>query len=409
MCMGKNKLKITVAVGMFVFMMFQPLFGFGTRAATLSTEYESEDLLSCYTVAPTNGTALKIGAKSVILMDAKTKTVLYEQNKDARLAPASITKIMSLLLVMEALDNEKLTLDTVVTASAHACSMGGSQIWLKENEQMTVDELLRAAVIASANDATVALAETVAGSEETFVEQMNERAKALGLKNTHFVNACGLDVENHYTSAYDVAVMSAELLGHETVKKYSTVWMDTLRNGKSELVNTNKLVRYYSGCTGLKTGTTSQAGCCVSASAKRGDMELIAVVMGGENSNERFAGAKKLLDYGFANWAYVPISADLSLLKPVAVKNGMANTTDTTANSEANLLLKKGEADKLTQEVTLQDGLDAPVQAGQTVGRITIRSGQSVVGEIAVTATDTVERRNFAHVLCRVCEVVLKP
>ena len=274
-----------------------------SAAAEVCTEYQSSDLLSAYTVSSAGAkSGLEINAKSVVLLEPKTKTLLYENNKDERLAPASVTKIMSLLLIMEAIDGEKISYDTKVTASAHAASMGGSQIWLKENEVMTVDELLRASVIASANDATVALAEAVAGSEETFVEQMNAKAAQMGLKNTHFVNACGLDADDHYTSAFDVAVMSAELLGHEGIKKYSTVWMDALRNGKSELVNTNKLVRYYSGATGLKTGTTSKAGCCVSATAERGGLSLVAVVMGAKTSNERFAGAKKLLDYGFANW-----------------------------------------------------------------------------------------------------------
>ena len=282
-----------------------PLFYFPLEVnAEDEAEYMGEDLLTDIPEVPAAavvGTTLDIKAKSVVLMEPYTGNVLYENNADERLAPASITKIMSLLLVMEAIENEKLTLDTKVSASEYAASMGGSQIWLEVGEEMTVDELLRASVIASANDATVALAEAVSGSEETFVSLMNERAKELGMKNTTFVNCCGLDTDGHLTSGRDVAIMASALIKHDLIKKYSTVWMDALRNGKSELTNTNKLVRYYSGATGLKTGTTSKAGCCVAATAERDGMELVAVVMGGETSNERFTGAKKLLDYGFAN------------------------------------------------------------------------------------------------------------
>ncbi|MBQ2135263.1 MAG: D-alanyl-D-alanine carboxypeptidase, partial [Clostridia bacterium] len=257
------------------------------------------------------GQKLDIKAKSVILMEVNTGKILYEDNADEALPPASITKIMSLLLVMEAIDRGDFDLQTVISASEHACSMGGSQIWLEPGESMEVDSLLKAAVIASANDATVALGEAVAGSEEGFVALMNERAKELGMINTNFVNCTGLDAEGHLTSAHDVAIMSCELIKHDLIKDYSTVWMDTLRNGESELVNTNKLVRFYEGTTGLKTGTTSTAGYCLSATAQRNGMELAAVVMGGDTSNDRFGGAKKLLDYGFANYIFSKVDANL--------------------------------------------------------------------------------------------------
>ena len=301
----KKHIKFLAAITA-VFLLVMPLFCAPfTASADYYTEYPNSDLLTALpaSATPTNTADLKIKAKAAVLMEPHTGQVLYAQNPDEKLAPASITKVMSLLLIMEAIEQGKLTLKTKVSCSEHAASMGGSQIWLEVNEEMTVDELLRASVIASANDATVALAEAVAGSEDAFVRLMNEKAAALGMKNTTFVNACGLDADGHLTTARDVAIMSSALIKHSLIKKYSTVWMDALRDGKSELVNTNKLVRYYSGATGLKTGTTSKAGCCVSATAERDGMELVAVIMGGENSNERFSGAKKLLDYGFANWS----------------------------------------------------------------------------------------------------------
>lgn len=382
----------------------------GPTAATVSTECPGSDLLSTYTAAPQKASSpLEINAKAVVLLEPKTKTLLYDRNKDERLAPASITKIMSLLLIMEAIDNEKISYDTKVTASAHAAGMGGSQIWLKENEVMTVDELLRAAVIASANDATVALAEAVAGSEEVFVEQMNARAAQLGLKNTHFVNACGLDADGHYTSAYDVAVMSAELIAHAGIKKYSTVWMDALRNGKSELVNTNKLVRYYSGATGLKTGTTSKAGCCVSATAERNGLELVAVVLGAQNSNERFAGAKKLLDHGFANWQFCEVQAKEELLTPVAVKGGLQRQLQPEAAGTLRLLLKKGSTAEITQTAVLPESVTAPVLTGQELGKIQVSLAGKPLGEIQLISGNTVEALTFFSALGQLAAALLCP
>lgn len=405
-----KKISSAFAVGIAVIFAVLPLFCPMQAAAQVSTEYYSDDLLSIYTVAGQKGqSALEIKAKSVVLLEPKTKTTLYENNKDEKLAPASVTKIMSLLLVMEAIDNEKISLDTQVTASAHAASMGGSQIWLKENEVMTVDELLRASVIASANDATVALAEAIAGSEETFVEQMNARAAELGMKNTHFVNACGLDHDDHYTTAYDVALMSAELIGHERIKKYSTVWMDALRDGKSELVNTNKLVRYYSGATGLKTGTTSKAGCCVSATAERDGLGLVAVVMGAENSNERFSGAKKLLDYGFANWSFCEVTAKEELLGEIAVKGGMTAKIPTEASGTVQLLLKKGKNAEIEQTVQLPQELTAPVRTGQEIGKITLTLEGKTVGEIKVVAAGTAEALTFFSALSELAAALLRP
>ncbi len=367
-------------------------------AATVSSECDLSDINVPIETATNNaaiGQTLDIKAKSVILMEPKTQTVLYENNSDEKLSPASITKIMSLLLVMEALDRGDITLETVVTASEHACSMGGSQIWLEPNETMTVHELLKATVIASANDACVALGELVSGSEEGFVALMNSRAKELGMNNTTFKNCTGLDAEGHLTSAHDVAVMSSELIKHELIKDYSTVWMDSLRNGESELVNTNKLVRFYKGTTGLKTGTTSTAGYCLSATAQRDGMELVAVVMSGDTSNDRFNGAKKLLDYGFANYSFFEIEADLSGVNTAPVKKGVVKEIKISAEGKLNLLLPKSEAKEITQKINIKSGLTAPIKKGQVIGNADVYVGDKSVGSIKIVSNDQVKRLNL--------------
>lgn len=367
-------------------------------AATVSSECDLTDVNVPLETSVNNaaiGQTLDIKAKSVILMEPKTQTVLYESNSDEKLSPASITKIMSLLLVMEALDRGDITLETVVTASEHACSMGGSQIWLEPNETMTVHELLKATVIASANDACTALGELVSGSEEGFVALMNSRAKELGMNNTTFKNCTGLDAEGHLTTAYDVALMSSELIKHELIKDYSTVWMDTLRNGESELVNTNKLVRFYKGTTGLKTGTTSTAGYCLSATAERDGMSLVAVVMSGDTSNDRFNGAKKLLDYGFANYSFFEIEADLSKNNSASVKKGVSKTVDIAADGKLNLLLPKNEAKEITQKINLKSGLTAPVKKGQVIGNADVYVGDRSVGSIKIVAKNDVKQLNL--------------
>ena len=392
-----------------------PLFYFPLEANADydEAEYMGEDLLTDIPEVPAVaavGTTLDIKAKSVVLMEPYTGNVLYENNADERLAPASITKIMSLLLVMEAIENEKLTLDTKVTASEHAASMGGSHIWLEVGEEMTVDELLRASVIASANDATVALAEAVSGSEETFVALMNERAKELGMKNTTFVNCCGLDTDGHLTSGRDVAIMASALIKHDLIKKYSTVWMDALRNGKSELTNTNKLVRYYSGATGLKTGTTSKAGCCVAATAERDGMELVAVVMGGETSNERFTGAKKLLDYGFANWSFVTLTPNLGEVGEIPVLKGMEKfITADSGGGEINLLLSKGKQEEVTQTVEINENIEAPVLTGDIIGSVKFVLDGKQVGELPVYSANTVEKVTFFNALALLISSAIAP
>ena len=374
------------------------LFGVTVSAkesVTVSSECDISDIDVPLDSTPVNaaiGQTLDIKAKSVVLMEPNTGKVLYESNSDEKLPPASITKIMSLLLVMEAIDRGDISLETVVTASEHACSMGGSQIWLEPGETMTVNDLLKAAVIASANDACVALGETVAGSEEGFVALMNERANELGMTNTHFVNCTGLDAEEHLTTAYDVALMSSALIKHDLIKDYSTVWMDTLRDGKSELVNTNKLVRFYEGTTGLKTGTTSTARYCLSATAERNGLELVAVVMAGESSNDRFGGAKKLLDYGFANYNYSSIDAGLEEKPKIQVLKGTQKTVEALPQGTLNVLLPKTASGNIERKTVLSDSVTAPVKKGDILGTVTVTLNGEQLGEIALVAKEDVKR-----------------
>ena len=374
------------------------LFGMTVSAkesVTVSSECDISDIdvpLDSTTVNAAIGQTLDIKAKSVVLMEPNTGKVLYESNSDEKLPPASITKIMSLLLVMEAIDRGDISLETVVTASEHACSMGGSQIWLEPGETMTVNDLLKAAVIASANDACVALGETVAGSEEGFVALMNERANELGMTNTHFVNCTGLDAEEHLTTAYDVALMSSTLIKHDLIKDYSTVWMETLRDGKSELVNTNKLVRFYEGTTGLKTGTTSTAKYCLSATAERNGVELVAVVMAGESSNDRFNGAKKLLDYGFANYNYSSIEAGIEENTELEVLKGTEKTVEIQPQGTLNVLLPKSASGKIERKTVLSENVTAPVKKGDILGTVTVTLDGEQLGEIPLVANEDVGR-----------------
>lgn len=340
------------------------------------------------------GTVLDIKAKSAVLLEPNTGKILYEQNADKPLPPASITKIMSLLLVMEALDRGDFTLETVVNASEHACSMGGSQIWLEPGEGMTVHDLLKATVIASANDACVALGELVAGSEEGFVELMNSRAKELGMNSTTFKNCTGLDAEGHITTANDVAIMSGELIKHDLIKDYSTVWMDTLRDGKSELVNTNKLVRFYRGTTGLKTGTTSVAKYCLSATAERDNLSLVAVIMGGETSSDRFEGAKKLLDFGFANFAFSQIGADLKETE-IPLLKAEKKTLKVKAEEEISLLSQKSAKNDIKRETEWNKNISAPIKKGQTVGYVNIYNGEENIGKIPIKAAENIKKMTF--------------
>lgn len=370
---------------------------------SIVTEYNHTELTDPIIVDVTEtvagvGTKLEIPVKSCILMDVATGTVLYENESHMQLPPASITKVMALLLIMEAIDSGQLTIDTVLSASPHACSMGGSQIWLEPGEQMSVNDLLKAAVIGSANDATVVLGEAIAGSEESFVAMMNERAKQLGLSDTNFVNCTGLDAEGHLTSAYDIAVMSKELIKHDLIKNYSTVWMDSLRGGESELVNTNKLVRYYEGCTGLKTGTTSGAGACLTATAERKGTELVAVVMGASNSNDRFNGTRKLLDYGFANWTNVTVTADPPSLTEIPVKDGVGEFVTPVCPEDKTFLIEKSKIGSLSQVTELPEELKAPIAEGQQIGVTRIFLDGEEIGTVKIVAAKAVEKNTFATI-----------
>ncbi len=337
-----------------------------------------------------------LSAKSAILMEISTGKVLMESNPDEKLSPASITKVMTILLVFEALEEGKIALEDKVTTSQHASSKGGSQIWLKEGEVMTVHELLKATIIASANDACTALGEYVAGDETSFVSMMNERAKSLGMTNTCFENCSGLDdtVTNHYSTARDVAIMSCELMKYERVKEYTTIWMDTLRNGETQLVNTNKLIRYYDGATGLKTGTTSKAGYCVSATAERDGMELVAVVLGSDNSQERFEDAKKMLSWGFANYTIYQPKIDRSLITDVSVLYGKESVAKSVVDKPKPILIEKSMQDKITQRVDMCVDVEAPVEKNQTFGKIYFEIDGKKIGECSVLSEKRIERRD---------------
>lgn len=330
-------------------------------------------------------------ARSAILMEQETGRVLFEKNADEQMPPASITKIMTLLLTMEAIEANQIRLSDMAVCSEHAASMGGSQIWLEPGEEMSVDDLLKATAIASANDAAVDLAELVAGSEDAFVDKMNARAAELGMENTHFVNATGLDAQGHLSTARDIALMSKELLRFPLISDYSKVWMSSLRDGKTQLVNTNKLVRFYDGCTGLKTGTTDDAGSCLSASATRKGLSLIAVTLGSPTSAERFSAARGLLDYGFANYMRAPLPA-LEELGPVKVTRGVEDHVGVNMQQPESVIIRSGQQVKLTQEPTLTEEVEAPVEAGQKLGSVTVKMDGETLLEYDLVAASAIQR-----------------
>ena len=361
-------------------------------------------LLGAVLVLATSARAVEVAAPSALLMEKETGTVLFAKNEHAKLEPASVTKVMTILLTMEAIDAGQLHYDDVVTASAHACSMGGSQIWLKENEQMTVSDMLKAVCVVSANDCAVALAETVAGSEEAFVERMNQRAAELGMADTHFCNATGLPAEGHVTSAYDIALMSRELIrNHPDIRQYTTIWMDSLRDGASELVNTNKLIRFFDGATGLKTGSTDSALYCLSGTAERDGMELIAVIMKDATSAQRFEDAKTLLSYGFSTYSLEHVTPQ-EALPPVTVRLGTQATVQPVLEEGSALLLEKSKAGTLEQSVSLAEAVEAPVAKGTPLGTLTITSGEETVAELALVAGEEIPRITFGQMLLRVLQ-----
>ena len=364
-------------------------------------------LLFSFSILPVRGQAveLNLAGKSALLMDVNTGTILYESNSHEKLAPASVTKVMTMLLIMEAIDSGKITLNDMVTASEAAAAKGGSQIYLKVGETMSVSDMLKSIAVSSANDCACAMAEHLAGSEEAFVAMMNEKARELGMNDTNFVNCTGLDdgegAENHRTSAHDIALMSRELLkNHPLIKNYTTIWMDTVRNGTFGLSNTNKLVRFYQGATGLKTGFTSGAGYCLSATAQRDGMELIAVVMGADTSQNRNAACKSLLDYGFANFAVV--NPELTEVNDVPVKLGKLNSVGVQLGESAGLLIDKAQKNSVTTEVTTEEAVTAPVSQGQRIGTLTVKAGEQVLSEVPLVAAEGVERLSWGDLFVQV-------
>ena len=365
-------------------------------------------LLGCLPLR-TRAAGLEVAGKSAVLMDVATGSVLYEQNPHERLAPASVTKIMTMLLIMEAVNSGKIALTDTVTASEAAAAKGGSQIYLKVGETMSVSDMLKSIAVSSANDCACAMAEHLAGSENAFVEQMNNRAKELGMADTHFVNCTGLDdaedAVSHKTSAHDIALMSRELLkNHPDITKFTTIWMDTIRNGEFGLSNTNKMVRFYNGCTGLKTGFTRGAGYCLSASAQREGLELIAVVMGCETSPKRFAACKQMLDYGFANFALIcPKFPEVS---QVSVKLGTADSVNAVPANDGSMLIDKGQKNLVTTEVELEPEVTAPVSKGQRLGTMTVKAGEQILAQIPLVAESSVEKLTWGQMFLRLLRKV---
>jgi len=350
------------------------------------------------------GAAPEVPAKSAVLMDVATGTLLYESNAHEPLAPASVTKVMTMLLIMEAIDSGAIGWNDPVTASEAAAAKGGSQIFLKVGETMSVADMVKSIAVSSANDCACAMAEHIAGSESAFVDKMNARAQELGMENTHFVNCTGLDdsqeAKNHRTSAYDIALMSRQLLKyHPEITKYTTIWMDTVRNGTFGLSNTNKLIRFYSGATGLKTGFTSGAGYCLSASAKREELELIAVVMGCGTSQERFSACKTLLDHGFANYAL--IQPEIREEAAVPVKLGTQATVTAVPGSREALLIDKTQRGSVTTQITLEEEISAPVSRGQRLGEMTVKAGEQILAKIPMVAKEEVPRLTWGQLFLR--------
>lgn len=364
-------------------------------------------ILALLCITPVTAANLEVAGKSALLMDMATGTVLYEQNAHEKLPPASVTKVMTMLLIMEAIDSGKIRWDDTVTVSESAAAKGGSQIYLKVGETMSVSDMLKSVAVSSANDCACALAEHIAGSESAFVEKMNIRAGQLGMNDTHFVNCTGLDddpnAKEHLTSAYDIAIMSRELmLRHPDIQKFTTIWMDTVRNGAFGLSNTNKLIRFYPGATGLKTGFTSGAGYCLSATAQRDGLGLIAVVMGAKTSQERFAGCKAMLDYGFANFASV--KPELPAENRIPVKLGTQKSVNAVPAEDVQLLIDKGQENQVNIQTTLEESLTAPVSKGQRVGTLTVRVGDQILSQVPMVAQEAVPRLTWWELFVQILQ-----
>ena len=341
------------------------------------------------------GDFLDLTCESAILIEQTTGTILYEKEAHAQLRPASVTKIMTILLIMEAIHSGQITLDTQVSCSENAASMGGSQIWLEVGESLTVDEMLKAICVVSANDCSVAMAEYIAGTEEAFVQKMNDKAKELGMNDTVFKNCHGIDEDGHLTSSYDIALMSRELLNkYPEITNYTTIWMDTLRDGESELVNTNKLIRTYEGATGLKTGSTSLALYNLSASATRNDLSLIAVVMRAPSSQERINNAKTLLDYGFSNYEFIKTSSKDEIVQNVSVQKGVINNVNLVYESTNGTVIKKGNSDGIKNEIIINEDIVAPISKGDVLGKVNFYLNDELIGTSNLIAEEEVKKMN---------------
>lgn len=353
-------------------------------------------------------TNLSLTVPSAILIDEVTGSALYQKEPNAQRSCASITKIMTVLLVMEALESKKVKLTDSVVVSEHASSIGGSDIWLKENEKMTIDNLLKATIVASANDAAVALAEHLYGSEEEFVKRMNLKAKELGMNNTVFKNCNGLDEDGHVTTAKDVSLMARELIKYKDIFKYTSIWMDYLRDGKTQIVNTNKLLKSFEGITGLKTGTTDDAGCCMCATAKRGDISLIAVILGAETSKDRFKDAAALLNYGFKNFTAVTPKVDKAKLVPIKVKKGINSNLNICVADVKKILIPKGKESEITSELEIMNKIVAPIEKDQCVGKLIYKLNKDPIAEFTVVANENIEKANFKNIFKKIFSEIFR-
>ena len=380
-----------------VLFILSPITPFATYTDTGVVPVWNENIVETFNQIQ-NKVELELDSESAILMDEDSGTILYTKNEHEKLRPASVTKVMTLLLIFEALDREEIKLTDRVPCSERARKMGGSQIWLDETEQLTVDEMIKAISVVSANDCCVAMSEFIAGSEEAFVQKMNDRAKELGMNDTAFKNCHGIDEDGHMTSAYDIAIMSRELSkNHTEIHKYSTIWMDTLRDGKSELVNTNKLVRFYSGCTGLKTGSTSLALFNLSATATRNDLSLIAVVLKGPTSQKRFDDAKKLLDYGFANFSNKVIITKGTVATTIEIQKAKKPEVEIIAENDLTALLNKGDEKNIRTEIVLNENISAPLEYLEPVGVQKCYLNDELIGEINLVTKEKVESKKWGN------------
>ena len=367
-----------------------------SNVSTVNTSNIPENPKDSTPQSQTNPLNLQSG--SAILIDQDSGQILYEHNIHEKLRPASVTKVMSILLIMEALDSGQINLTDKVPCSENASSMGGSQIWLTTTETLTVDEMLKCMCVVSANDCTVAMAEFLCGSTDAFVEKMNQRAKELGMNDTCFKNCHGIDEDGHVSSANDIAIMSRELLSkHPSIKNYTTIWMDSIRDGKSELVNTNKLVRNYEGCTGLKTGSTSLALYNLSASATRDNLNLIAVIMNAPTTKIRFAEAKQLLDYGFTNYSSYQLSNQNDIVKNITINHGVEKNINAICSSTKNIMLPKGQESKITQEINIPDNINAPISQGEKIGEINYYMEGEKIGSVDIVSDKTIKKISFVN------------